>query len=124
MKRKRWILCLGILLGLFLASPAGASEYDSSPIRKFWRGGANLLTGWMELPIQVSRVTEAEGTVAGVFVGFGKGLVFGLGRTAMGALEMVTFLLPNHTSDMGPAPDAYGPIIEPEFIVIRSADKP
>lgn len=45
-----------------------------------------------------------------------------VGRTALGALETVTFLLPNHTGDRGPADNPYGPIVEPEFLIFRQGD--
>ncbi len=107
-----------LILGL-----AGPSE-ASTPFTKLGRGIGNLLTGWLEIPVQIMRTTESEGSFAGVVVGPIKGLVFGIGRTAVGVLETVTFILPNHAS--GPdvqGEDSYGPILSPEFVTFRSADK-
>lgn len=120
MRRKGWVAVVFVLL-MGAAQPG----YASTPFTKLGRGVGNLLTGWLEIPVQIMRTTESEGSFAGVVVGPIKGLVFGIGRTAVGALEMVTFILPNHAS--GPdvqGEDSYGPIIEPEFVTFRSADKP
>ncbi len=116
----RFSVAMGMGLWLlFSVSPAVAS---STPFDKLGRGAANLLTGWLELPVQISRTTEEQGSLAGVSVGFARGLLFGLGRTAMGALETVTFLLPNHTGEKGIADDPYGPVLEPEFLIFRQGD--
>ena len=112
-------LAVGFLILLLLISPAEAS----TPFHKLGRGAGNLLTGWLELPLQIMRTTESQGSFAGVSVGFVKGILFGAGRTALGALEMVTFLLPNHPGERGPADDPYAPVVEPEFVVFRSSDK-
>ena len=114
---------VAVAVGLGMAligSPVYAAS--ATPFDKLGRGGANLVTGWMELPVQISRTTESEGSLAGASLGFARGLLFGVGRTAVGVLEVVTFLLPNHTGDRGPADDPYGPIVEPEFLIFRDGD--
>ncbi len=119
MKGKRKVaVAMGLGVAL-LCSPVYAS---STSFDKLGRGVANLVTGWMELPVQISRTTESEGSIAGASVGFARGLLFGAGRTALGVLETVTFLLPNHTGDRGPADDPYGPIVQPEFLIFRQGD--
>ena len=120
MARKKWITAAVFLLAMAAARPSEAS----TPFNKLGRGVGNLLTGWLELPVQIMRTTESDGSFAGMFVGPIKGLVFGVGRTLVGAFETVTFILPNHAS--GPdtrVEDSYGPILDPEFVVFRSADK-
>ena len=119
MKGKRKVaVAVGLGVAL-LCSPVYAS---ATPFDKLGRGAANLVTGWLELPVQISRTTESEGSLAGASVGFARGLLFGVGRTALGVLETVTFLLPNHTGEQGPADDPYGPIVEPEFLIFREGD--
>ncbi len=119
MKRKRTI-AVAVGLGFALLCPPVYAS--STPFDKLGRGGANLVTGWMELPIQIAKTTESEGSLAGSSLGFVRGLLFGVGRTAIGVLEVVTFILPNHTGDRGPADDPYGPIVQPEFLIFRQGD--
>ena len=119
MKRKR-VIAVAAGLGLALICPPVYAS--STPFDKLGRGGANLVTGWMEVPVQISRTTEESGSLAGSSLGFVRGLLFGVGRTALGVLEIVSFPLPNHTGDKGPADDPYGPIVEPEFLIFRQGD--
>ena len=114
-KVKLWIL-VGLVAGLtFCAAPAKADQ-EGGPLRKLGRGAANVATGWLELPGQIARATEQSGAFAGASVGLARGLVFGVGRTLVGALEVVSFPLPNPTT-------GYRPIIEPEFVTFRDADR-
>lgn len=112
------------LIGFLLASMAVPVAYASDPFDKLGRGVANMATGWLELPTQVMQTTESQGSLAGMSVGFARGVAFGVGRTVLGVFETVTFLLPNHVGEKGPDPDAYGPIVEPEYLVFRRGDKP
>lgn len=120
MRRKGWTAAVVFLLIAAAAQPS----YASTPFTKLGRGLGNIVTGWLEFPVQIMRTTESDGSFAGGFIGPIKGLAFGIGRTLMGVFETVTFILPNHAS--GPdaqSEDAYGPIIEPEFVTLREADK-
>ena len=120
MRRRRWRAAVVFLLIAAAAQPS----YASTPFSKLGRGLGNIVTGWLEIPVQIMQTTESQGSFAGTFVGSIKGLAFGIGRTLMGAFETVTFILPNHAS--GPdaqGEDDYGPIIEPEFVIFRSGDK-
>ena len=121
MKYKRWAVTAVFMLVLAGARP---SEAASTPFSKLGRGLGNILTGWLEIPAQIGQTTETQGSFAGLTVGPLKGLAFGIGRTVMGVVEAVTFPLPNHAS--GPdvlQEDAYGPVLDPEFVTFRSADK-
>jgi len=95
----------------------------SSPLDKFGRGVTNIATGWLELPFQVALTTEREGSLAGVSVGVLRGVAYGLGRTAMGFFETATFLFPNHVGEKVLPAQLYGPILNPPFIIFRSADQ-
>lgn len=77
-------------------------------IEKLGRGGANVLTGWMEVPLNVtarynpnSPTTAASSTLTGIGIGALKGLA----RTGIGAYEILTFWLP--------IPEAFAPILPP-----------
>jgi putative exosortase-associated protein (TIGR04073 family) len=116
MKRsKRWILIAVLMAAAVVSAPAGAAT-DGGPVRKLGRGFGNLTTGWLELGTQIMQTTEKSGSWAGATVGFARGLVFGVGRTLVGAIELVTFPIPNPTT-------GYGPVIEPEFVKLRDADR-
>lgn len=100
---------------LLQAAPAHAA-IEGGPIRKLGRSVTNLLTGWLELPFQIMQTTERSGSFMGMTEGFGRGLVWGVGRTLVGAIELVTFPIPNPTT-------GYGPVIEPEIIKFRDSDR-
>ncbi len=118
--KRRAVSIITLVAVMSAVSPAYAD--NDNPFRKFTRGLTNIVTGWLEVPVQISRVTESEGSISGSTVGFVKGLLFGIGRTGVGVLEAVTFLLPNHVSGDGANEQAYGPIVTPEFVVFRSSD--
>ena len=120
MVRKAAVVLL--VLALVAGSAPQAYADDDNPFRKLTRGLTNIVTGWLEVPTQIMRTTESEGSISGSTVGLVKGFLFGIGRTGVGLLETVTFLLPNHVSNTGTNEEAYGPIIEPEFMVLRSSD--
>ena len=82
----------------------------------------NVATGWLEVPFGVARTTELDGSVAGVSVGLVRGVWQGVERSVVGAWETATFLWANYPRQAGA--DFYGPLLEPEFVVFRSADKP
>ncbi len=113
---------MGVMMGLmmaivFLTVPTDADgAIQNGPVRKFGRGLGNIATGWLEMFYQITQETERSGSIAGVAVGFPRGVLFGVGRTIVGAFELVTFPAPNPTV-------GYGPIIEPEFVTFRDADR-
>ena len=110
---------MAVVLMIGLSSPCA---YASDALRKFSRGVTNVVTGWLEIPIQISQTTEQEGSIAGSTVGLVKGIAHGIGRTLVGLVEVVTFPFPNHTGDENVGEDIYGPLIEPEFVLLRRAD--
>ena len=114
-----WLAISGCAL-LALAPPAWAEFW---PLQKLVRGVTNTATGMLEVPFEIARTTENDGSIAGVTVGVARGTVLALKRTVLGAWEMVSFLFPNypHLERAGRA--SYGPILEPEFVVFRRVDK-
>ena len=120
----RWMK--GMLVGGFvmaLLMPPAEAWWDPlrGPLQKLTRGAANALTGWLEVPSQILWTTEVEGSAAGVSVGAARGLGLGIKRTVVGVFEAATFLLPNYSTRGGG--DSYGPLIQPEFVILRPADK-
>ena len=68
--------------------------WAQDPIHKMGRGVVNALTGWIELPKQISLGKQEDNPVAGI----GRGLVKGAGltilRSGIGVYEVVTFPIP------------------------------
>ena len=95
--------CVFLIILQLLSLPVYAGDYNA--LRKLSRGIVNTLLAGIELPRQMMKVNEAEGTVAGVFWGPLKGLFCALKRTAVGVYEIASFPLPRYT-----------PLLEPEFI--------
>ena len=97
-----------VFLPLF-AQESSESGIGHGPLRKLARGIVNVACGWFEVPRQMMRVKQEAGKTSGDIVGFTwgtfRGIACTVGRTAIGALEVVTFPIPE-----------YDPIIEPEFI--------
>lgn len=107
--------CAMLVSLLALPSPAQA-QGQGGPIRKLGRGLGNIVTGWLELFVQPMRTTERSGSWAGMTEGMARGVFLGVGRTVVGALELVTFPIPNPTT-------GYEPVIEPEFVTFRDGDR-
>ena len=74
---------------------AMASDYTTGVADKFSRGFANTVTGWVELPKEISNTSKKENIGMGLTVGLAKGGMHTIGRTVVGALELVTFFVPS-----------------------------
>lgn len=111
---RRWMAVFLLVIAMVTAAAAPASavgnEIDTlgGIGTKLSRGIVNLVTGWLEIPKQISAVWQESGAGPGMTMGFIKGLGFAVGRTAVGAYEIVTF--------SAPLPDGYRPIIQPKFV--------
>jgi len=93
------LMCVAVLFSaLFVvAMPATASanDYGNQVVDKFSRGFSNTLTGWLELPKNIVNTTKQDNVGLGLTVGLVKGLAHSVGRTVVGAVELVTFFIPN-----------------------------
>ena len=72
----------------------GESAWAQDPIHKMGRGVVNVLTGWLELPKQISLGKEEENPVVGIGKGLLKGAGLALLRMGVGVYEAVTFPIP------------------------------
>ena len=114
-----WIAWSGwVAVIMVVAAPSACA---SGPWQKLARGVMNTATGWLECPFEIASTTEIEGSLSGLSVGVVRGLSHAVTRTVVGVWETGTFLFANHPHQTGS--DFYGPLIEPEFIVFRRADK-
>jgi len=107
---KRLTVVAVFLVVVFLCSTtfaATADELFTGMGKKFVRGVVNILTGWVELPMQTYKGLQGNlpgcednpvlGTVCGLF----KGIGHAIGRTAWGGVELVGFWAANPADNVG-----------------------
>ncbi|MDX8392148.1 MAG: exosortase system-associated protein, TIGR04073 family [Mariprofundaceae bacterium] len=83
-------------LFVFSMPVAMANDYGNQVVDKFSRGAANTLTGWVELPKNIVNTSTKDNIGLGLTIGLLKGVVHSVGRTVVGAVELVTFFIPNN----------------------------
>ncbi|MDH5480155.1 MAG: exosortase system-associated protein, TIGR04073 family [Nitrosomonas sp.] len=95
-----------ILSFLFICSShaIASSGYISGAGEKLVNGVVNVATGTLELPKNIVVSSVDKGVAYGFSVGIITGVMHSIARTAVGALDVVTFLLPT------------GPSIHPNYI--------
>lgn len=107
---RKKIASMALLMAvLFLCSTAIAATDDvlQGMGKKFFRGLANVLTGWMELPTQIIKgynrgcPLDEDNKIGGMVCGMIKGVGHSIGRTAWGALEAVGFWTANPKDNEG-----------------------
>ncbi|MCH9638177.1 MAG: exosortase system-associated protein, TIGR04073 family [Betaproteobacteria bacterium] len=96
--RKTIQLSLVLVLLFFSSQAVAGSGYISVTGEKFVNGVANVATGVVELPKNIILTTQNDGVVYGVTVGVVTGLMHTVARTVIGALDVVTFLVPTQPS--------------------------
>ena len=107
---KRLTFIVVFLVSVFLSSAtyaATADEVLEGMGNKLIRGVVNILTGWVELPMQTYKGLKGDlpgcednpvvGTVCGLF----KGIGHAVGRTAWGGVELVGFWAANPKDNVG-----------------------
>jgi len=95
-----------VILAVFIS---GVS-YAGTPMRKFGRGLANILTCPAEIVKSAGEVNYKDGPVAALTYGIVKGFYRAGRRLLVGGFELVTFF--------SPYPGDYEPIInDPEFFL-------
>lgn len=82
-----------------IQAPPG-SEYTAS--RKLSRALGNIIYGFVEIPEQVVRKTEAHGNIEGYTFGFVEGTNRALKRLGYGFYELVTFTCPTYRGTFRP----------------------
>ena len=89
-KRVALVMAVAAWSAFGVVRPARAQD----PIHKIGRGVVNILTGWIELPKQISLGKQEDNRV----VGIGRGLLKGAGltilRSGVGIYEVLTFPFP------------------------------
>jgi len=87
------VLAAGLL---FTATPVIAGDYASDSGAKFSRGLANTTTGWGEIPKNIANESRNSNALVGATYGTAKGAAHAIGRTAVGAFDLVTFFVPTN----------------------------
>lgn len=82
-----------LLLGFF---PPVQAEQGYAPTvgEKLGTGVTNIATGWVEIPHTMYVSTQRDGLATGLTLGFFKGIANTVGRSAMGVVDMTTFMIP------------------------------
>jgi len=97
------IICVVTLMILNMAS----TSYAQSMADKLNRGLTNIVTGWFEIPKNMSAATAKHDFVSAFFIGLPKGCWMTIVRTGAGIYDMLTCPFP--------VPRDYKPILEPAF---------
>jgi putative exosortase-associated protein (TIGR04073 family) len=83
--------------------------------KKLIRGVGNILTGCLEIPVNVYQTSKEKNVFIGLTWGLIKGLGMSVVRTAAGVYDTLTFPFP--------LPESYKPVMEPEFVFSSNSSK-
>ncbi|MDP1557998.1 MAG: exosortase system-associated protein, TIGR04073 family [Nitrosomonas sp.] len=75
-----------------------AQSYQNTAGEKVATGIANMVTGFIELPKNIILDSEKEGIPYGLTVGVISGVMHTVGRTVVGAFDVITFMIPTGPS--------------------------
>ena len=103
------IICVAILMVINIANACYAQDMG----KKIYRGLANIITGWIELPKNIYDTSVEDNPLSGLTIGLAKGVGMTIVRTGAGVYETVTFPFP--------IPEGYAPVLEPEFVFNKAA---
>ncbi len=103
MKQQRHGLALAATLALMMTAPIAGADTAAD---KFGRGLAGMTCGFLELPGNIVKETQAKGAV-GVPVGLAMGVGMIVTRELVGVYEFITAPFP--------VPSGFKPILRPEY---------
>ena len=81
-------------LVVLVGAAASPTVWAQDPIHKMGRGVVNVLTGWMEIPKQLSLGKQEDNPVSGLAQGLFKGATLTLLRMGVGVYEALSFPFP------------------------------
>jgi len=90
-----WPVLFTVLFMTFTPIAIADESYGMKVTKKFDRGMANTLAGWIELPKNIFNTSNQHNVVVGLTWGCLKGMFYTIGRTAVGVVELATFFIPN-----------------------------
>lgn len=108
------VLSVAIIF-LFVVSVVGMSYADdkncvAGPMKKAERGAKNFFLGWTDIPLSISEVTmDTKNAALGLSVGLWQGFKKAFPRTISGAVDLVTFPIPDYEK----SPVKPDPLTEP-----------
>ena len=130
MKFTKMLLAALMVMGVFAVTslqgqqlPAAPEDEKGAvilkPLEKLGRGISNVAFGVFEVPIQMHKVTNRAGGIAGLTYGTLRGVAFFLARVGVGVTEIVTFPfpLPNCPDNPDGYGYGYGPIMRPAWVI-------
>jgi len=103
------VKALSIVLMAVLVLNFTSFAFAKTPGDKLIRGVGNVFSGWLEVPKNIDKEWKASKNAGiGIFAGIIKGLCLGLGRTASGIWDAVTFPVS--------IPKDYEPFFKPDYV--------
>ena len=96
------IAVIACFVVLAFTSDCFAGSGELGPVNKLGKGINNLVTGWLELPRQITISCKEEG-INGLTYGFVNGLAYTIVRTVAGGIDAALFIVPPYDK----------PLIEP-----------
>ena len=89
---------------LFLLSSqiVHAQSYQNIMGEKFVSGIANVATGVVELPKNIVLTSQEKGIHYGMTIGLVSGVAHTVGRTVIGLMDVITFMIPTGPSSVQP----------------------
>ena len=79
-----------------------AQSYQNIMGEKFVSGIANVATGVIELPKNIVLTSQDKGIHYGMTIGLVSGVAHTIGRTVVGLMDVVTFMIPTGPSSVQP----------------------
>ena len=79
-----------------------AQSYQNIMGEKFVSGIANAATGVVELPKNIVLTSQEKGIHYGLTVGIVAGVAHTIGRTVVGLMDVITFMIPTGPSSVQP----------------------
>ena len=110
MRMRQLVLGIAVICLASSAQPVFAQDNTGAHVvTKLFRGLTNAVTGWLEIPKQISQTYQESGPGPAFTWGFVKGIGCAVARSVVGGYEIVTFPFP--------IPEGYRPIMQPEYVL-------
>jgi putative exosortase-associated protein (TIGR04073 family) len=96
------LLMIAAALFFLTAQTAHAQSYQNIMGEKFVSGIANVATGVVELPKNIVLTSQDKGIHYGMTIGVVSGIAHTIGRTVVGLMDVITFMIPTGPSSVQP----------------------
>lgn len=102
MKKIFKLLMIASTLFLLSSQVVYAQSYQNIMGEKFVSGIANVATGVVELPKNIVLTSQEKGIHYGMTIGVVSGVAHTIGRTVVGLMDVITFMIPTGPSSVQP----------------------